>query len=179
LSAGGLILILFVLGLLGILALAGRPSKLGSLSVEDTLAIFSSPTHTSNLSPVLRALRPEDAQFLVSLGQPELAGRLVRQRKRIGLMYLQALQNEFEGLLAASRTLAVMSPHLMPMEEFDRLKLSIRFALLCRYMRIKLRFGLSSSQGGFDRLSAMAVRISIAMEEATVASAERAVAGSQ
>jgi hypothetical protein len=178
LSTGGLILILFVLALLGVLALAGKPSRLGSLSAEDTLAILSGPSHTAHLFPVLQALRPEDAQFLTTLGHPELAGRLVRERKRIGLMYLQALQNEFECLLAASRTLAVMSPQLVPLEEFERLKLNIRFALLCRYMRIRLRFGLSS-QGGFDMLSAMAARISIALEGATVAAAEKAIAASE
>ena len=142
-STGGLILILFVLALLGVLALAGKPSRLGSLSAEDTLAILSGPSHTAHLFPVL-----------------------------------QALQNEFECLLAASRTLAVMSPQLVPLEEFERLKLNIRFALLCRYMRIRLRFGLSS-QGGFDMLSAMAARISIALEGATVAAAEKAIAASE
>jgi hypothetical protein len=177
-STGGLILILFVLGLLGVLVLAGKPSRRLSFSIEETLAVLSSPTHTSHLFPVLQALRPEDAQFLSALGRPELAAHLVQQRKRVALMYLQALQKEFDCLLAASKTLAVMSPHLVPMEEFERLKLSIRFALLCRYMKMRLRFGLSS-QGGFDMLSAMAVRISIALESATAASAERAIAGSE
>ena len=171
-------LILFVIGLLGVLVLAGKQSGRRSLSIEETLAVLSSPTHTSHLFPVLQALRPEDAQFLTALGRPELAAHLAQQRKRIGLMYLQELRNEFDCLLAASKTLAVMSPHLMPMEEFERLKLSIRFALLCRYMRIRLRFGLSS-QGGFDMLSAMAVRITMALEHATTGSSEKAMASSE
>jgi hypothetical protein len=178
LSTGGLILILFVLGLLVVLTLAGKPPRRRSLSMEETLEVLSSPTHTAHLFPVLQALRPEDAQFLKALGRPELATRLEQERKRIGLLYLRALQDEFDSLLAASKTLAVMSPHLVPMEEFERLKLSIRFALLCRYMRMRLRFGLSS-QGGFDMLSAMAVSITMALERATTVSAERAVAGSE
>lgn len=177
-STGGLILILFVVGLLGVLVLAGKPSRRRPFSMEETLAVLSSPTHTSHLFPVLQALGPEDAQFLSALGRPELAARLVQQRKRIALMYLQSLQNEFDCLLAASKTLALMSPQLMPMEEFERLKLSIRFALLCPYMRMRLRFGLSS-RGGFDMLSAMAARITMALEGATAASAERAITGSE
>jgi hypothetical protein len=177
LSVGGLFLILFVLGLLGVLALAGRPARPGSFSMEATLATLSSPTHTSHLSPVLQALRAEDAQFLTTLGRPELAERLVKQRKKVALMYLQALQDEFECLLAAAKTLAVMSPQLLPMEEFERLKLSIRFALLCFYVRLKLRFGLPY-QGGFDMLSHMAVRITMALEGATTGAVERAAAAS-
>jgi hypothetical protein len=178
LTTGGVILILFVLGLLGVLTLAGKPPLRHSLSMEETLAVLSSPTHTAHLFPVLQALRPEDVQFLKALGRPELAVRLAQQRKRVGLLYLQALQDEFDSLLAASKTLAVMSPQLVPMEEFERLRLSIRFALLCRYMKMRLRFGLSS-QGGFDMLSSMAVSINLALERTTTMSAERAVSGSE
>lgn len=146
------------------------------MSAEDTLAILSGATHASHLSPILQALRPEDAEFLEGLGKPELAAQLITQRKQIGLMYLQALQNEFECLLAASRTLAVMSPQLMPMEEFERLKLSIRFELLCGYMRFRLKFG-QSPQKEFAKLSEMAGRITTALERATGAAVERATAG--
>jgi hypothetical protein len=175
-SIGGFILVLFVLGLLGVLWWAGKPRRLASLPVEDTLQILSSSMHTSHLSPILQALRQEDAEFLMSRGQAELAGRLLKQRKRIGLMYLQALQNEFECLLAASRTLAMMSPHLIPMEEFERLKLSIRFELLCRYMRFRLKLGLTP-WGGFDVLSEMAGRIAMALERAAASAAERTTTG--
>jgi hypothetical protein len=176
LSSGGLVLLLFVLWLLVVLVWAGKPQRRAALSAEDTLAILSGATHTSHLSPILQALRPEDAEFLEGLGKPELAARLVTQRKQIGLMYLQALQNEFECLLAASRTLAVMSPQLMPMEEFERLKLSIRFELLCGYMRFRLKFG-QSPQKEFGKLSEMAGRITTALERATGAAVERATAG--
>jgi hypothetical protein len=176
LSFSGLILLFFVLWLLGVLIWAGKPGRRAALSAEDTLAILSSATHASHLSPILRSLRPEDAEFLVSLGHPDLARRLASQRKQIGMIYLQALQNEFECLLAASRTLAVMSPQLMPMEEFERMKLSIRFELLCGYMRFRLNFG-QSPQKEFDKLSEMAGRITMALERATGAAVERATAG--
>ena len=165
-----------MLWLLVVLVWAGKPQRRAALSAEETLAVLSSTTHASHLSPIVQALRPEDAEFLEGLGHPELAARLVTQRKRIGLLYLQALQNEFECLLAASRTLAVMSPQLMPMEEFERLKLSIRFELLCGYMRFRLRFG-QSPQKEFGKLSEMAGHITTALERATGVAVERAAAG--
>jgi hypothetical protein len=176
LSSSGLFLLLFVLWLLGVLVWAGKPQRRSALSAEETLAILSSATHASHLAPIMQALRPEDAEFLEGLGRPELATRLVTERKRIGLLYLQALQNEFECLLAASRTLAVMSPRLVPVEELERLKLSIRFELLCGYMRFRLRFG-QSPQREFGKLSEMAGRITTALERATGAAVERATAG--
>jgi hypothetical protein len=169
-------LLLFVLWLLIVLVWAGKPQRRATLSAEDTLAILSGATHASHLSPILQALRPEDAEFLERMGRPELATRLITQRKQVGLLYLQALQNEFESLLAASRTLAVMSPQLMPMEEFERLKLSIRFELLCGYMRFRLRFG-QSPQTEFSKLSEMAGRITTALERATGAAVERQLLG--
>jgi hypothetical protein len=176
LSSGGLILLLFVLWLLAVLVWAGKPRRRTALSTEDMLGVLSSATHTSHLSPILQSLRPEDVEFLEGIGRPELAARLAAQRKQIGLLYLQALQNEFECLLAASRTLAMMSPQLMPMEEFERMKLSIRFELLCGYMRFRLKFG-QTPQKEFGKLSEMAGRITIALEQATGAAVERATAG--
>lgn len=167
---------LFVLWLLIVLVWAGKPRRRAALSAEDTLAILSGATHVSHLSPILQALRPEDAEFLERMGRPELAAQLVAQRKQVGLLYLQSLQNEFECLLAASRTLAVMSPQLMPMEEFERLKLSVRFELLCGYMRFRLKFG-QSPQTEFSKLSEMAGRITTALERATGAAVERQLLG--
>ena len=175
-SSGGLGLLLFVLWLLVVLVWAGKPRRRTALSTEDMLAILSSATHASHLCPILQSLRPEDAEFLEKIGRPELAARLIAQRKQIGLTYLQALQNEFECLLAASRTLALMSPQLMPMEEFERMKLSVRFELLCGYMRFRLKFG-QSPQKEFGKVCEMAGRITMALEQATGAVVERATAG--
>ena len=49
--------------------------------------------------------------------------------------------------LEASRILAVMSPEVVPMQEFERLRLSVRFAKNCFLMRLRLRAGLSPWKG--------------------------------
>lgn len=173
-SAGVYLLIAFIGVLFIALVWAGKPLRSRALDVEESLEILSGPMHSSHLAPILKALRTEDADFLKEQKRPELAKRLLEERRRIGLRYLRALQDEFESLLAASQMLAKMSPELIAMEEFERLKLSLRFALLCWYMRWRLTMGLPS-WGGFGLLSTMVGRISMGLERASAGIAERAM----
>jgi hypothetical protein len=100
-----------------------------------------------------------------------------RQRRNIALNYLNQLQQEFEMLLEISRVLALMSPDAVGMEEMERWRLSLTFAVTCAFLRWKLRLGLQPFSG-FTLLSNMASNISLVLDTATTRIAEATVRGS-
>ena len=142
------------------------PSREPGRTQEAVFESLSQQRHCSRLPQILQALQPEDTAFLQTRGRSDLVHRLRTHRKQIALRYLDLLQQDFECLLEASRVLAVMSPEVVAMQEAERLKLSIRFAFVCRYLRWKLRLGLAP-WNGFGKLAAMASGVAMNLEQAT------------
>jgi hypothetical protein len=92
--------------------------------------------------------------------------------------YLTVLQRDFENLLETSRILAVMSPEVIAMQEVERVKLSVRFAFVCVFLRCKLRLGLSPWHG-FGQLADMASGMAGKLETAMSQMGERAAIASE
>jgi hypothetical protein len=161
-----------------LLAWAVRPPKKILLSVDDVLNALSEKRHYARLPQILQSLRNDDTDFLHSKGRDELASRLHRERKRIALRYLNYLQDEYQLLLEASRILAKVAPEVSPMEEFERFKLNVRFVLYCRYLRLRLWFGLQPWDL-FGILSDMEGDMTLRLEMATTRIGERAAIASE
>ena len=174
-------LILFVaLAIVFILLLAWaiRPPQKILLSVDDVLNALSEKRHYARLPQILQSLRNEDTDFLHAEGRTELANRLRHERKRIALRYLNYLQDEYQLLLEASRILAKVAPEVSPMEEFERFRLKIRFVLYCRYLRLRLWFGMQPWDI-FGVLSDMEGDMTLKLEMATTRMGERAAIASE
>jgi hypothetical protein len=177
-SLPAILLVLFALLLVGLLAWALRPPV---RQIRPGLEVFDAlrqSRHSSRMSHVLQALRPEDTEYLRETGQVALMQTLRRQRRRIALDYLNQLQEEFEMLLEISRVLAVMSPEVAGVQEMERLKLSLAFSANCTFLRWKLRLGLQPFSG-FTLLSNMATDIARQLDAATTRIAEAAVRASE
>jgi len=168
-----LLFIPFAILLVGLLAWAGRPVQRKLISATEVLEALSGERHSCRLPQILRALQPEDAEFLRERGHGELGARLRMDRKRIALRYLDRLQEDFEILLEASRLLAVMSPKVIAMQEFERFKLSLRFRFCCRYLRGRLQLGMAPWHA-FGVLSVMAGHLALQLESATKQIGDRA-----
>jgi hypothetical protein len=95
-----------------------------------------------------------------------LRQRIQSERTQIAIRYLNQLESDYEALLEASRILAVMSPEIVAMQKFERLRLSVRFAQNCFLMRLRLRAGFAPWKG-FATISDMATTMSFPMESAT------------
>jgi hypothetical protein len=121
----------------------------------------------------LQSLREEDTDFLCTQGHDELATRLRRERKRIALRYLNALEEEYQLLLEAARILAKTAPEISAMDELERFRLSVRFIVYCRYLRWRLWFGLQPWDL-FGNISDMAGEITLRLEMAAARIGERA-----
>ena len=171
-------LLLFILLAVLVVLLLGwavKPPKRHLLSQEDVLEALSEERHYARLPQILQSLREEDTDFLRSRGHAELVSRLRAERKRIALRYLDYLQEEYQVLLDVSRMLATMAPELSAVGEFERLKMSLRFILLCRYQGWRLRLGLQPWDV-FGSISDMAGDMTLRIEMATARLGESALA---
>lgn len=169
--------VVFAVLLIALLLWAALPPRRWTSAEQDVFALLSQPRHCLHIPHILRALRPEDTDFLQQGGKDGLMQAVRQQRCRIALQYLDQLQDEFEMLLEISRKLAVMAPEIITMQEMERWKLSSNFALNCTLLRWRLRFGLRPWEG-FNLLSRMATEMIRTLEAATTRIAEVAVRGS-
>ncbi len=173
-SLAVILLILFALLLVALLAWALRPPAGPVRPPLDVFEALSRSRHCLRISQVLNALQPEDTEYLRDTGQLALMQTLRRQRRQIALRFLDQLQNEFQELIEISRLLAVMSPEAIGIEEMERWRLSLAFAVNCAFLRWKLRLGLQPFSG-FAMLSGMAISIARQLDFASTRIAEAAV----
>lgn len=166
--------ILFVLLLLWAL----RPPKRRLMSPNEVFEALSAQRHYERLPQILQALRKDDTEYVENCGRRELVPRLRAERKRIALQYLGCLQEDFEVLLEASRIIAALSPEVIPMHEYERLKLGLRFSFFCHYLRWRLRLGLQTWDA-FGAISDMAGSMTLQLETAAARLGERAAMASE
>jgi hypothetical protein len=117
---------------------------------------------------IQQSLGSADYEFLLAKGGAELAGSVVRERRKIALDFLSALNDEFSRLLRLARIIASLSPEVAPMQEFERVRLSVVFHLRLRSIRVRLAFGTAPAlQLGAvsDLVSRLSVRMETAMKE--------------
>jgi hypothetical protein len=162
----------------GLLLWATRPQSGSTRSPDQILQTLSEDRHYYRLPQILQSLKPDDLAFLQSSGQPWLVERLRNDRRRIALRYLDDLQKDFASLLEVAGVLAMMAPDLAPVEEWERLKLNVRFAFYCHYLRWRLRFGLAPWRS-FSKLSEMAINMNMRLEAVTSRIGERAAMASE
>jgi len=156
-----------------LLILALRPPKRRSISTSEVLEALTEERHYARLPQILQSLCEEDTEFLRVGGHRELFDRLRAERKSIALRYLNYLEEEFQLLLEASRVLATIAPDAIPMDEFERFKLNVRFSFCCRYLRWRLRLGMQP-WNVFGTISDMAGDLTLGLEAATTRLGERA-----
>ncbi len=161
-----LFFIFAALVLLGLLAYAVRPIEKRVLSPDSVFEALSGPRHSSRLPQILQSLQPSDTEFLERRGLRSLRQRVRSERTQIAIRYLNHLESDYETLLEASRILAVMSPEVVPMQEFERLRLSVRFAKNCFLMRLRLRAGLAPWKG-FTTISQIGLQSALAADRAS------------
>lgn len=173
-----LLFLLAALILISLLIWAARPQIQETRSADEVLQALAEDRHYHHLPQILQSLRPEDIDFLKRCGQPRLVRRIRNDRKRIALRYLAEFRKDFGLLLEAAGVLAMMAPDLAAMREWERLKLSMGFAIHCQYLSWRLRLGLAPWQA-FSKLSEMASAMTLQLETVTTRMAERSAIASE
>jgi hypothetical protein len=122
-----------------------------------------------NFLPQIRqALASADYEFLAARGLPGVQRRVRRERQDVALAYLSALRKEFRSLLRMARIIAVLSPEIEAVQEFQRLRLTVTFLWRYELIRMKLLAGfapLPQLESLSNLISGLSVRLEAAMKE--------------
>lgn len=175
------ILYLFIAAALGLIALllyALRPSRVQFSSADAVFETLCAPRDYYRLPQIMLALRADDTEFLAQRGDPDLCRRIRAERKAIALNYMKCIESDYNTLIEASRVLAAMAPEVVASQEWDRVRLTLRFNWNCRLLRWRLQTGLKP-WNSFARISDMASQLSFGLEQATTRIGERAVLASE
>jgi hypothetical protein len=124
--------------------------------------------HIAHLPQIRQALVETDYLY-VSQKAPAFVARRVRQeRRRVALAYLCAVREDFQSLLRMATIIARLSPEVVALHEFERLRLTVMFAWHYQIVRLQLRSGLMpipGLDGLTDLVSGLSVRMETAMNE--------------
>jgi hypothetical protein len=117
---------------------------------------------------VQQALSDDDREYVRNHGGEKLARGMERERRRVVLDFLRALNDEFEHLMRMARVVASLSPEVETMQEFERLKLTVVFHWRLLAIRTQLSFGLRplpQLEVASELVSRLTVQMEAAMKE--------------
>jgi hypothetical protein len=161
------------LGLLVLLLLAfiwsqRKPARRTITPLSLKLLEESGPRHVTYLPAIRQALAGADYDFILRRGSRLLLRRFKKERRRVALAYLGQLRGDFQRLLRVARIIAVLSPEVAAMEEFERLCLTVKFRWRFEMIRMELWAGfapLPQLSGLGNVVSGLSVRMEMAVKE--------------
>jgi hypothetical protein len=157
----GLFLILFAWS-------ARKPERPASPSSRGGAVDESGRRHMTYLPQIRQAFAETDYEFLSKNAPHDVQRRVRQERRAVALAYLAALREDFQSLLRMARVIAVLSPELAAVQEFERLRLTAKFAWHYELTRWKLLAGLAPApqlHGLSDLVSGLSVRMEEALKE--------------
>jgi len=157
----GLLLILFVWSI----RTPRRPAPASAANAADD---ESGRRHMAYLPQIRQAFAETDYEFLAKYASREVLRRVRRERRGVALAYLAALQQDFQSLLRMARAIAMLSPELAAVQEFERIRLTAKFAWQYQTIRWRLLAGIApvtQLHGLSNLVSGLSVRIEAALNE--------------
>lgn len=124
--------------------------------------------NVAHLPQIRQAFADVDFLYLSQKAPSALARRVRQERRRAGLAFLSAVREDFLSLLRLAKIIAVLSPEVAALHEFERLRLTLEFAWRYEVIRMQLRAGLAPLprlDALSDFVSSMSVRMETAMKE--------------
>lgn len=157
----GLFLLLFVWSM--------RKTQQGGKALADAAVLDDyGRVHIAHLPKIRQALGEADSRYLSQKAPRALVRRVRRERRRVALAFLSAVREDFQSLLRLAKIIAVLSPEVAAVQEFERLRLTVKFAWRYEVIRMQLRAGLTPLprlDALSDFVSSMSVRMETAMKE--------------
>jgi hypothetical protein len=157
----GLLLILFAWSV-------RAPARPASSSGHGDGADECGRRHMTYLPQIQQAFAETDFDFLLKNASREVLRRIRLERRYVALAYLAALRDDFDSILRMARAIAVLSPELAAVHEFERIRLTALFAWQYQMIRWSLLAGMAPVQqlhGLSDLVSGLSVRIEAALKE--------------
>jgi hypothetical protein len=134
--------------------------------------------HVTYFALIRQAMSPADMEFLLRRGSREIALRVRRERRRVALMYLAQLREDFQRLIRLARAVAALSPAVGSRQELERLWLSLEFSWRYQMIHAGLYYGLIPIPE-LNALSHMVSQLAVQMETSMKELGERAAAAVQ
>lgn len=164
------------LGILGVLVLlfawsVRKPGKRGTTPLLPSLTGLlevCGRKHATYFPQIRQALTKTDDDFLRKRASGALARRVHRERHRVALAYLRSLRTDFQNLLKMARIVAMLSPAVTAVQEWEKLRLTVRFFLQYEIIRLELWAGFTPLPrlGGLANVvSGLSVRMESAIKE--------------
>jgi hypothetical protein len=157
----GLLLILFAWSV-------RAPVRPASSSAQADAADECGRTHMTYLPQIRQAFAETDFDFLLKNASREVLRRVRLERRNVALAYLAALRDDFDSILRMARAIAVLSPELAAVQEFERIRLTAKFAWQYQMIRWSVLAGMAPVRqlhGLSDLVSGLNVRIEAALKE--------------
>ena len=129
--------------------------------------------HVGHLPQIRQALAEADSLYISEKASAFAVRRVRQERRRVALAYLSAVREDFESLLRMAKIIARLSPEVVALHEFERVRLTVAFAWHYQIVRLQLRAGLMPVPG-MDGLSDLVSGLSVRMETAMNELGERA-----
>ena len=124
--------------------------------------------HATYFALIRQASSPADIKFLTQKGSPEIVRRVRKERRRVALLYLSQLRDDFQRLLRVARAVAALSPAVGTRQEFERAWLSFEFSWRYQMIRAGFYYGLvpvPQLNALSHMVSDLAVRMETSMKE--------------
>jgi hypothetical protein len=164
--------------LLGFVWALKEPRKLWKLEADPRSLEQQGERHVTHLPQIRQALAKADYEFLAEKASRELQRRVRRERLRVAITYLAALRGDFQSLLRMARVIALLSPEVVAVQEFERLRLTTKFAWQYAMIRWRLMAGIAPVPQ-LDGLSELVSGLSVRLETAVRELGERAAAAAE
>lgn len=145
-----------------------KPRKRRRLQVDPRSLEVTGQPHAAHLPQIRQALAAADDNFLAKEASREVLRRVRRERRTVVLAYLAALREDFQGLLRMARVIAVLSPEVAATQEFETMRLMVKFSWRYEMIRWKLLAGIAPVPqllGLSNLVSGLSVRIEAALRE--------------
>ena len=173
----------FFFGFVAVLLLAlgwalRAPRKRRKLEADPRSLEERGQRHVTYLPQIRQAFATTDYEFLSERASREVQRRVRRERRGVALAFLAALRGDFQSLLRMARVIAALSPEVVAVQEFERLRLTAMFAWRYQTIRWKLLAGFAPVPQ-LDGLSNLVSGLSVRMEAAMKELGERAAAAAE
>lgn len=149
------------------------PRQLRESDPHSALLEETGKRHVNFLPQIRQALAETDYLYLSRKAPALVVRRVRRERRRVALAYLSAVREDFHSLLRMAKIIARLSPEVVTLHEFERVRLTLVFAWHYQMVRLQLRAGLVPIPG-LDGLSDLVSGLSVRMEAAMNELGERA-----
>jgi hypothetical protein len=134
--------------------------------------------HTAYLPQIQQALAEADYDYVSQRGSRKLFRRFRKGRRRIALAYLAGLREDFQNLLELARIIAVLSPEVAALQEFEKLRLTWQFRWRFEWLRLEIWLG-HARLADVSNLSNVVGGLSVRMQKAIKELGERAALASK